>query len=181
MQHQSHLLSSFSLLPSTREEKVRAWKRGSPNLPDGKVSSEAVPSNTLVTRPNLLKSFSCASICRTIYHPRGRVLGGSSSINAMIYARGHAFDFNRWDRGGATGWSYADCLPYFKKSETYELGMFVHENHCDFNSRDTNQTPGLIIPRSRVLVFDFESYDLCKSYLKETLSDIPSTTPASCL
>jgi len=59
---------------------------------------------------------------RTMYHPRGRVLGGSSSINAMIYARGHAFDFDRWDRQGAIGWSYADCLPYFKKSETYELG-----------------------------------------------------------
>jgi len=71
-----------------------------------------------------------------MYHPRGRVLGGSSSINAMIYARGHAFDFDRWDREGATGWSYADCLPYFKKSETYELGMSVHGNHSDFVSRD---------------------------------------------
>ncbi|KAJ7389633.1 hypothetical protein OS493_029972 [Desmophyllum pertusum] len=59
---------------------------------------------------------------RTIYHPRGRVLGGSSSINAMLFVRGHACDFDRWDREGATGWSYADCLPYFKKSETYELG-----------------------------------------------------------
>ncbi|XP_078345902.1 choline dehydrogenase, mitochondrial-like isoform X2 [Oculina patagonica] len=59
---------------------------------------------------------------RTMYHPRGRVLGGSSSINAMIFARGHAFDFDRWDREGATGWSYAGCLPYFKKSETYEPG-----------------------------------------------------------
>ena len=63
--------------------------------------------------------------CRTIYHPRGRVLGGSSSINAMIFARGHAFDYDRWDREGATGWSYADCLPYFKRLERYEHGMFV--------------------------------------------------------
>ena len=97
----------------------------------------------------------------------------------MIYARGHAFDFNRWDRGGARGWSYADCLPYFKKSETYELGMSVHGNHSDFNSRDTDQTRGLIKPRSRVLFFDFEPYDLYKSHLKETLSDEPSATPAS--
>lgn len=59
---------------------------------------------------------------RTIYHPRGRVLGGSSSINAMIFARGHAFDYDRWDREGATGWSYADCLPYFKRLERYEHG-----------------------------------------------------------
>lgn len=63
--------------------------------------------------------------CRTIYHPRGRVLGGSSSINAMIFARGHAFDYDRWDREGATGWSYADCLPYFKRLERYEHGMSV--------------------------------------------------------
>lgn len=63
--------------------------------------------------------------CRTIYHPRGRVLGGSSSINAMIFARGHAFDYDRWDKEGATGWSYADCLPYFKRLERYEHGMSV--------------------------------------------------------
>lgn len=81
------------------------------------------------------------------------MLGGSSSINAMIYARGHAFDFDRWDRGGATGWSYADCLPYFKKSETYELGMSVLGNHRQFNPRDTDQTPIVIIPRFCVLGF----------------------------
>lgn len=58
----------------------------------------------------------------------------------MIYARGHAFDFDRWDRQGAIGWSYADCLPYFKKSETYELGMSLCGNHIDFISSitDTN-------------------------------------------
>ena len=54
----------------------------------------------------------------------------------MIYARGHASDFNRWDRGGVTGWSYADCLPYFKKSETYELGMSVPRfDHIQFVSK----------------------------------------------
>ena len=59
---------------------------------------------------------------RVIYWPRGRVWGGSSSLNAMVYIRGHAFDYDRWEREGATGWSYADCLPYFKKSQTHELG-----------------------------------------------------------
>lgn len=54
---------------------------------------------------------------REIYTPRGRVLGGSSSINAMVYIRGHPLDYDRWETEGAHGWSYADCLPYFKKAE----------------------------------------------------------------
>lgn len=60
------------------------------------------------------------------------MVGGSSSINAMIYARGHALDFDRWQSEGALGWSYADCLPYFKKSETFELGRFVFQ--CSLSS-----------------------------------------------
>jgi 4-pyridoxate dehydrogenase len=53
---------------------------------------------------------------------RGKVLGGSSSINVMVYTRGHRGDFDRWAREGATGWSYADTLPYFKRSESWEGG-----------------------------------------------------------
>ncbi|RMX48244.1 hypothetical protein pdam_00005452, partial [Pocillopora damicornis] len=59
---------------------------------------------------------------RRIYQPRGRVWGGSSSLNAMVYIRGHAYDYDRWEKEGAEGWSYADCLPYFRKSQTHELG-----------------------------------------------------------
>ncbi|PIO36433.1 hypothetical protein AB205_0135770, partial [Aquarana catesbeiana] len=59
---------------------------------------------------------------RVMYWPRGRVLGGSSSLNAMVYIRGHAEDYNRWSAQGATGWDYAHCLPYFKKAQTHELG-----------------------------------------------------------
>lgn len=59
---------------------------------------------------------------RRMYWPRGRVWGGSSSLNAMVYIRGHAYDYDRWEREGAKGWSYADCLPYFKKAQTHELG-----------------------------------------------------------
>ncbi|KAE8612759.1 hypothetical protein XENTR_v10012974 [Xenopus tropicalis] len=59
---------------------------------------------------------------RVMYWPRGRVLGGSSSLNAMVYVRGHAEDYNRWSREGAAGWDYGYCLPYFKKAQTHELG-----------------------------------------------------------
>ncbi|KAG3070790.1 Choline dehydrogenase [Phytophthora idaei] len=59
---------------------------------------------------------------RRIGFPRGRVLGGSSSINAMVYTRGNAKDYNDWEANGAEGWSYADCLPYFKRSQSHQLG-----------------------------------------------------------
>ncbi len=56
------------------------------------------------------------------YQPRGKVLGGSSSINAMIYARGHAADYDGWAAQGNPGWSYAEVLPYFKRAEHNERG-----------------------------------------------------------
>ena len=59
---------------------------------------------------------------RRIYQPRGRGLGGSSSINGMVYVRGHALDYERWVAEGASGWSYAEVLPYFKRIESHESG-----------------------------------------------------------
>ena len=59
---------------------------------------------------------------RNIYAPRGKVQGGSGSINAMIYVRGQPQDFDDWAAAGGTGWSYADVLPYFRKLETHPLG-----------------------------------------------------------
>jgi len=54
---------------------------------------------------------------RSIHTARGKVLGGSSSINGLVYIRGNALDFQRWEAEGASGWSYADVLPYFKRAE----------------------------------------------------------------
>nr|XP_042113881.1 choline dehydrogenase, mitochondrial-like [Peromyscus maniculatus bairdii] len=59
---------------------------------------------------------------RVLYWPRGRVWGGSSSLNAMVYIRGHAEDYNRWHSQGAEGWDYEHCLPYFRKAQRHELG-----------------------------------------------------------
>jgi choline dehydrogenase len=60
---------------------------------------------------------------RRLATPRGKVVGGSSSINGMVYVRGHAKDFDTWSEMGATGWSYADVLPYFKRMENVEGGQ----------------------------------------------------------
>ena len=59
---------------------------------------------------------------RQLATPRGKVIGGSSSINGMIYVRGHAKDFDHWAESGAQGWAYADVLPYFKRMENWHSG-----------------------------------------------------------
>ena len=64
------------------------------------------------------------------YQPRGKTLGGSSSINAMLYVRGHKWDYDHWSELGNNGWSYDEILPYFKKAEHNE----IHQN--DFHGQD---------------------------------------------
>ena len=59
---------------------------------------------------------------RRLHTPRGKVLGGSSSINGMVYVRGNPLDFERWEEEGAAGWGYRDVLPYFKRAETRAAG-----------------------------------------------------------
>ena len=59
---------------------------------------------------------------RRLATPRGKVVGGSSSINGMVYVRGHARDYDHWAQSGARGWSYADVLPYFKRMEHWHDG-----------------------------------------------------------
>ncbi len=59
---------------------------------------------------------------RRLVCPRGKVIGGSSSINGMVYVRGHAGDYDHWAESGARGWAYADVLPYFKRMENWHDG-----------------------------------------------------------
>ena len=59
---------------------------------------------------------------RTMYFPRGKVLGGSSSINGLVVSRGNPGDYNQWAQMGNPGWSFADCLPWFRKLEAYAEG-----------------------------------------------------------
>ena len=59
---------------------------------------------------------------RCVFTPRGKVLGGSSSINGIVFVRGNAADYDRWASEGADGWAYEDCLPYFRRLESFSEG-----------------------------------------------------------
>src|SRR5690606_26228817 len=65
---------------------------------------------------------------RRIFHARGKILGGSSSINGMIFQRGNALDYERWGADqGMQNWDYAHCLPYFKRMERCVVGEDIDE------------------------------------------------------
>jgi choline dehydrogenase len=66
---------------------------------------------------------------RRVNCPRGKVLGGSSSINGLVYVRGNPLDFERWQEEGAKGWAYADVLPYFRKAESFSGGGDPYRGH----------------------------------------------------
>jgi choline dehydrogenase len=86
---------------------------------------------------------------RKLYWPRGKVLGGSSSINAMIYIRGSAMDYDRWKDLGNEGWGFTDVLPYFKKSENHERGAGeFHGTGGPLNVADL----GLVNPLTRAFI-----------------------------
>jgi len=65
---------------------------------------------------------------RRLHCPRGKVLGGSSSINGMVYVRGHALDFDQWQEQGAKDWDYRHCLPYFKKADDWAFGSDTYRS-----------------------------------------------------
>lgn len=88
---------------------------------------------------------------RSAYWPRGKVLGGSSSINAMVYVRGQPGDFDDWRDAGNTGWGWADVLPYFKKSEDHVWG-----------ASDYHGSGG----EMRVSEFSDKVHPLCDSFLQ---------------
>src|SRR5438270_10843989 len=76
---------------------------------------------------NFLSEPEPALFGRRLFLPRGRMLGGSSAMNAMMYVRGNRADYDGWAEGGATGWSFEDVLPYFKRSEdNAEFGEPYH-------------------------------------------------------
>jgi choline dehydrogenase-like flavoprotein len=77
-----------------------------------------IRSNTLNWKFWTTPQRNCAN--RPMFWPRGRTLGGSSSINAMCYIRGHAWDYDHWAALGNEGWSYREVLPYFRKGENFE-------------------------------------------------------------
>ena len=81
---------------------------------------------------------------RKMHCPRGKVLGGSSSINGMVYVRGHAEDFDEWQALGAENWSYAHCLPYFKKMEDWAFGADTYRGQggpVAVNNGNNRQNP----------------------------------------
>ncbi|BBP76112.1 alcohol dehydrogenase [Pseudomonas sp. Ost2] len=87
---------------------------------------------------------------RSLHTPRGKALGGSSSMNSMIYIRGHASDYDRWAQAGCPGWDWAGVLPYFKKSENNRLGQDprLHGSAGELNveaARDPNPVSTLFV------------------------------------
>lgn len=89
---------------------------------------------------------------RRLVTPRGKVIGGSSSINGMIYVRGHALDFDHWAEVGAIGWSYADVLPYYKRMENWHDGGHGGDQSWRGNSGPLHITRG---PRKNPLTLAF--------------------------
>jgi len=101
----------------------RSWRIHMPSAVGSLISSERFNWNYVSDPEPHLNG-------RRLTHPRGRVLGGSSSINGMVYIRGHALDYDAWESSGLRGWGYADLLPYFKRAERHVLGGDAYHGHA---------------------------------------------------
>ena len=87
---------------------------------------------------------------RRIECARGKVVGGSSSINAMAYVRGNRADYDRWAASGLPGWSYADVLPYFRRQESWEGGANAYRGgDGPLATRRSRYEDPLVTPISR--------------------------------
>src|SRR5436190_11576903 len=76
---------------------------------------------------------------------RGKVVGGSSSVNAMAYVRGHRADYDRWAANGASGWAYSDVLPYFRRQESWQRGAsFYRGEHGPLATRKSTYEDPLV-------------------------------------
>jgi choline dehydrogenase len=95
--------------------KDRSWRIDMPSAVGSLLSSDRFNWNYVSDAEPYLDG-------RRLTHPRGRVLGGSSSINGMVYIRGHAGDYDGWAESGLSGWGYGDVLPYFKRAEQHLHG-----------------------------------------------------------
>lgn len=100
---------------------------------------------------------------RRLQCPRGRVIGGSSSINGMVYVRGHAMDFDTWVEEGAAGWGYASVLPYFKRMEHWHGGEFGGEPEWRGSDGPLHVTRG---PRSNPLFHAFVNAGVEAGYVE---------------
>jgi choline dehydrogenase len=84
---------------------------------------------------------------RRIPVPRGKVLGGTSSVNGMMYSRGHAPDYDHWHELGLSGWGYADVLPYFRRAETNWRGQSLYHGAAGPLTVSRHVTDGFVYPR----------------------------------
>ena len=98
------------------------------------MNGQAMRSNIDYAYQTQPEPFACAqNEGKSCYWPRGKVMGGSSSTNGMVYARGSRHDYDDWASYGNLGWSYDDVLPYFKKSEDSRMHG-VSNCNTDFQS-----------------------------------------------
>ena len=116
---------------------------------------------------------------RSLDCPRGKVLGGSSSINGMVYVRGHGRDFDEWEALGASGWNYGNCLPYFRRCENWQGGPDAWRGGggpvgtSGGNNRHRNPLYAAFIEAG--VQAGFARTDDCNGYRQEGFGPLPMT------